>query len=39
VERAGARWAVGVQWHPEDDAQSVPEQQRIIDTFVAAARG
>ena len=39
VERTGARWTVGVQWHPEDDAESVPEQQRIFDAFVAAARG
>lgn len=39
VELAGARWTVGVQWHPEDDAGSVPEQQRIFDAFVAAARG
>ena len=39
VERAGARWSIGLQWHPEDDADRAPEQQRIFDAFVAAAQG
>ena len=38
VERRGSRWTIGLQWHPEDDADQVPEQQRIFDSFVAAAR-
>lgn len=38
VERPRSRWTVGVQWHPEDDAERAPEQQRIFDAFVAAAR-
>jgi len=37
VEHAGRRWVVGVQWHPEDDAASTAEQQRVFDAFVAAA--
>ncbi len=32
------RWAVGVQWHPEDTAGSDPAQQALFDAFVAAAR-
>lgn len=41
IEDAGARWLVGVQWHPEDTAASHPEQQRIFQAFVAVvgARG
>jgi len=38
IEDPGARWVVGVQWHPEDTAGSDPEQQRVFDAFVAAAR-
>jgi putative glutamine amidotransferase len=37
VELAG-QWVVGVQWHPEDTAGEDPEQQRLFDTFVGAAR-
>lgn len=38
VERPGARWTVGVQWHPEDTAGDDPAQQRIFDAFVREAR-
>jgi putative glutamine amidotransferase len=40
VERdtAGAGWFLGVQWHPEDTAADDPVQQRLLDTFVAAAQ-
>jgi putative glutamine amidotransferase len=27
-----------VQWHPEDTAADDPDQQRLFDSFVAAAR-
>ncbi len=37
VEHAGRRWVVGVQWHPEDDAASTAEQQRVFGAFVASA--
>ena len=39
VEHRSCRWVVGVQWHPEDDADTEPTQQAIFDHFVAAARG
>ena len=29
------RWVVGVQWHPEDTAAADPEQQALLDAFVA----
>ena len=29
-------WVVSVQWHPEDDAHELPEQQGLFDAFVAA---
>lgn len=38
VEHAAARWIVGVQWHPEDDADSDAAQQGLFDALVAAAR-
>jgi putative glutamine amidotransferase len=38
IEDAGARWIVGVQWHPEDTAACDAEQQRIFGAFVDAAR-
>lgn len=38
VEHDSCRWIVGVQWHPEDDAASDSEQQRLFDGFVAACR-
>jgi putative glutamine amidotransferase len=39
LEREGG-WMVGVQWHPEDDAQRDPTHQAVFDTLIAkAARG
>jgi len=32
------QWVVGVQWHPEDDAATDPEQQALFDGFVAVSR-
>jgi putative glutamine amidotransferase len=39
VEPAGTDgpWIVGVQWHPEDTAESDPANQRLFDTFVREA--
>ena len=34
VEHRTCRWVVGVQWHPEDDAQDSRDQQRLFDAFV-----
>ena len=34
VEHRTCRWVVGVQWHPEDDAQDSHDQQRLFDAFV-----
>ena len=31
-------WVIGVQWHPEDTAADDPDQQRLFDALVAAAR-
>ena len=36
VELPGARWVVGVQWHPEDTAGIDPVQQSLFDGFVRA---
>jgi putative glutamine amidotransferase len=33
-----SRWAVGVQWHPEDSALVDPAQQALFDALVAEAR-
>jgi putative glutamine amidotransferase len=38
VEAPGARFAVGVQWHPEDLAAARPEHRRLFEALVAAAR-
>lgn len=38
VEHRARRWVVGVQWHPEDDADEAHEQQAIFDHFVNATR-
>jgi putative glutamine amidotransferase len=38
IEHANNDWVVGVQWHPEDDASSTADQQRLFDEFVARAR-
>jgi putative glutamine amidotransferase len=32
-------WVVAVQWHPEDTADTDPQQQQIVDAFVASAAG
>jgi putative glutamine amidotransferase len=32
------RWVVGVQWHPEDTADTDPAQQALFDAFVEACR-
>ena len=34
VELAGADWALGVQWHPEEN----PEDRRLFEALVSAAR-
>jgi len=38
VEAEPAGWFVGVQWHPEDTAETDPAQQGLFTAFVAAAR-
>jgi putative glutamine amidotransferase len=38
IERDGAVWVTGVQWHPEDTAADDPAQQGLFDAFVTAAR-
>ena len=38
VEHRDARWIVGVQWHPEDDAATTADQQKLFDGFVARCR-
>ena len=38
VEVDDARWAVGVQWHPEDSAGTDPQQQGLFDELVRRAR-
>lgn len=38
IEHLRNAWVVGVQWHPEDDAASTPDQQRLFDEFVTRAR-
>lgn len=35
VEHRSARWIVGVQWHPEDDAHETDHQRWLFDAFVA----
>lgn len=39
VELDGGGWFVGVQWHPEDTADSDPAQARLFAGLVDAARG
>ena len=34
VEHRSARCIVGVQWHPEDNALEVEDQQRLFNAFV-----
>ena len=38
VEADPAGWFVGVQWHPEDTAETDPAQQALFGAFVDAAR-
>jgi putative glutamine amidotransferase len=38
VEHKSAQWIVGVQWHPEDDAKTEPDQQNLFDGFIDAVR-
>lgn len=37
VEIAGARFCLGVQWHPEEMSAARPDMQRLFDALVAAA--
>lgn len=39
LERPGAPWIVGVQWHPEDSADRDPQQQALFDRFIIQCRG
>lgn len=39
VEHASAKWIVGVQWHPEDDADTAPDQQNLFNGFVDTILG
>jgi putative glutamine amidotransferase len=34
AEVDGARWIVGTQWHPEDNADTDPEQQSLFDALL-----
>ena len=36
VELNAKKWIVGVQWHPEDDADIEPDQQNLFNGFVDA---
>lgn len=36
VEHSTKKWIVGVQWHPEDDADTEPDQQNLFNGFVQA---
>lgn len=36
IEHRSLRWVVGVQWHPEDDADEDSDQQKLFDSFVRA---
>lgn len=38
VEHKSTKWIVGVQWHPEDDAATEPQQQNLFAAFVDACR-
>jgi putative glutamine amidotransferase len=38
VELESARWIVGTQWHPEDNARESAEQQSVFDELVRQAR-
>jgi len=36
VEHNTKKWIVGVQWHPEDDADTEPDQQNLFNGFIDA---
>ena len=36
VEHSSKKWIVGVQWHPEDDADTQIDQQNLFNGFVQA---
>jgi gamma-glutamyl-gamma-aminobutyrate hydrolase PuuD len=36
VEHISAKWIVGVQWHPEDDADTESDQQNLFNGFIKA---
>jgi gamma-glutamyl-gamma-aminobutyrate hydrolase PuuD len=38
VEHNAKKWIVGVQWHPEDDADVEPDQQNLFNGFVWAIK-
>jgi putative glutamine amidotransferase len=38
VEHRDAKWIVGVQWHPEDDADKDNQQQGLFNALIAFAR-
>jgi putative glutamine amidotransferase len=38
VEHNAKKWIVGVQWHPEDDADTEPDQQNLFNGFVWAIK-
>ena len=38
VELNAKKWIVGVQWHPEDDADTEPDQQNLFNGFVWAIK-
>jgi len=37
IEATDQRWAVGVQWHPEDSAEQDPLQRTLLEAHVEAA--
>lgn len=36
LERSGPAFALGVQWHPEDQVRRDPEQKKLFEAFAAA---
>ena len=38
VEHRTAKWIVGVQWHPEDDAATDDQQQGLFNALITATR-
>jgi putative glutamine amidotransferase len=38
IEAVDERWAIGVQWHPEDSFERDPLQRRLLEAHVEAAR-